>query len=129
MSAWPDDDLHLALSDAVLCDHVTVIDDRRLERNELMSRKAYADMQTCGDPVGPRAAPAPCGPKPGGPSRETLAKIVPAGFLLDVCPVASFANQVTFDRTRVCSRSHQTFLNATKRGTGTLAGSNRGMTR
>jgi hypothetical protein len=52
--------------------------------------KAYADMQTCGDPVGPRRLPAPCGSKP---AARAAIKIVPVGFF-DVCLVVVH-NQVT----------------------------------
>jgi hypothetical protein len=60
--------------------------------------------------------------------QSDMERLIPNGFLLDVCE-DTYANQVTFDQTKTCTRSHQTFLNTTKRGAGTKPGSYRGMSR
>lgn len=129
MAAWPDDTLNLGTSDDVLCAQTLIIEDVLARRTAALWQKPYADVQRNGSSLGPRCAPAPCGPKPQRPSDRTMETLVPNGFLLDVCPEDSYANQLTFDGARACTRSHQTFLNTTKRGTGALPGSNRGMTR
>ena len=127
MSAWTDDSPLLSASDSVLCGLVNDLEGHILRQNSLLHVKQYADLKTTGSPLGPRNRPAPCGPKPARPTAADMEKLLPGGFLLDVCPRDSYANQLTFNATKACTRSHQTFLNTTKRGTGTLAGSNRGM--
>lgn len=129
MSAWNDDCLLLSASDGVICKHVNEYDEYTRRVNGLLSRKPYADVQKDGSSLGPRCEPAPCGVYPQKASQADLEALIPNGFLLDVCPKSSYANQMTYDDKKACTRSHQTFLNSTKRGTGAVMGTNRGMTR
>jgi hypothetical protein len=129
MSAWTDDTPLLGTSDNVLCKHITQVNDFIRIRNAEIQQKQYADVQTTGSSLGPRNKPAPCGVYPQRPKPSDMERLIPNGFMLDVCPEDSYANQLTFDSTKTCTRSHQTFLNTTKRGAGTKPGSNRGMTR
>lgn len=44
------------------------------------------------------------------------------GWLMSVCPVPSYANNVVSNDDRVCAPRHQAFMNQTRRGTGTEKG-------
>lgn len=129
MSAWTDDVSLLGASDGVLCSHVTEVNDYMTRRNKNVSKSQYENVQKNGSSVGPRNKPAPCGVYPQPPKQSDMERLIPNGFLLDVCPEDTYANQLTFDQTKTCTRSHQTFLNTTKRGAGTKPGSYRGMSR
>jgi hypothetical protein len=121
MYAWPGEELYLSKSDRVIASEVCSKDKALESKNRLAVSGQFENVWTGADALcGPRWGPAPCGMLPTGASDATLRRLVPNGFLLQTCPAATFSNQIVYDHTRVCSASHQTFLNTTKRGTGAV---------
>lgn len=128
MASWTDDVPLLPASDSVLCGHIRAIADPWAERDREFQLRRGAHIQRHGTAVGPRCAPAPC------VSAEEMGRVwdatpvVPAGWMLSACPASPSTNQLVFGRHRTCTRTHQSFMNTTRRGTGTAAGSARALT-
>jgi hypothetical protein len=129
METWPGEELRLRASDSVIADKVCKVNADMERSNREATAGQFKHVWTCKEAVGPRWGPAACGQLPTGPSESTLRRIVPNGFLLPTCPVSTYANQIVSDEEKVCTRSHQTFMNVTKRGSGSTPGLNRGASR
>jgi hypothetical protein len=118
MADWPDDHLLLPESDNTLCWNVREIEHAYALRNAALREQHTANMQTSGSNLGPRSSPAPCVQRRSG--EADLSGVVPAGWLLETCPRSTFANQLVHGKVLSCTRSHQPFMNMTRRGTGTV---------
>lgn len=129
MDTWPGEELYLRASDNVIAGTVCTLNADMDRLNREATACQFKNVWTCKEAVGPRWAPAPCGQLPTGPTESTLRRLVPNGFLLPTCPTATYANQIVFAHERVCTRSHQAFMNVTKRGSGSAPGLARGASR
>jgi len=105
-------------SDHVLCNQISRIDSEYAAQNARETCTQWHDLREdkdflaegqllvarragCGD-VSARANSGPEG-----------------GWLMSVCPVPTYANQVVGSNGLVCAPRHQAFMNQTRRGTGT----------
>jgi len=116
---WPDRQSLLKLSDDVLCRERVILDQRLGAQNAVDTCLAYIDRSENKDFATETflltARRAGCG------NPEERRNGGTAGsWLLPVCPVSSFANNVVPAADgSVCAPRHQAFLNQTRRGTGT----------
>lgn len=135
---WPDE--LLPDSDRRQCEMTLLYDSgvtarESMIRNQVMWAPRRAN---CGLDAGivanaPRAAPGGCWPED--MSRSTSSPLQSSGFYVAVC-APSNVNEVRRDRPldpssigAVCSRSHQTFMNTTRKCTGTQRPNARGSCR
>lgn len=121
MEVWPGEELRLHASDGIISGAVCALNAEMARANREATTAQFKHVWTDKEAIGPRWGPAPCGQLPTGPTTATLQRIVPNGFLLPTCPTSTYANQVVFDADRVCTRSHQAFMNVTRRGSGVKA--------
>ena len=116
---WPDRQSLIGVSDDILCRERVILDQRLGAQNAVDTCLAYIDRSENKDFVTEKflltARRAGCGNP-----EERRNGGTGSNWLLPVCPVPSFANNVvTAVDSAVCAPRHQAFLNQTRRGTGT----------
>lgn len=119
MNGYQSPDITL-LSEKVMCERRNGYDASTARRQDRFRNHVYEAPPLVYDRdlnAVPRATVAKCWPAT--TSREIAGNQVPTGFLLRSC-AATNANEVVVGRDEVCSRSHQLFMNTTRRCTGTF---------
>ena len=118
-NAWPDAEEMLHRSDAILELECNALTCRMGDQNMVATcpqwydRMEDKDFKTEGSLITQRRAG--CGDA----SARRNAGGNPGGWLMPVCPLNTYSNNVVRTENSVCAPRHQAFMNQTRRGTGT----------